>query len=105
MAIPTIDILDITPDFIKKHIFMILLLGDTAVTTFFNFSTGSDFGGIIGSLLGFVASLFIGFAFGAEVAVLIYTWQILFLTVLYQAGIFGLLYRMMISAFAAGVKR
>lgn len=105
MAIPTINIIDILPEFVKRHLFMILLLGDTAITTFFNFATGSNFGGIIGSLLGFLIGTLIGFATGLQINVLVATWQILFLTVLYQFGIFGFIYNMILSTFSASLKQ
>ncbi len=99
MAVPTIDIMEITPQFIKDHIFLIVLFGDTSVTSFFNFTTGSNFSGIIGYLISFVLGSLINFATGLSVEVRVDTWQIFFIFFVIQSGLLKLIFNMLVSMF------
>jgi len=91
MALPTIDLMEITPQFVKDHIFIVLLLGDTAITGFINFATGGNFAGIIGSIISFAFGSLLNFATGLSVNVSVHTWQILFLVLVIQFGLLKLL--------------
>ncbi len=101
MPIPTIDIMEITPQFVKDHIFLIVLVGDTAITGFFNFTTGSNFSGIIGYIVSFVLGSMINFATGSSIAdPIVQTWQIFFIFFLIQSGLLKLLFDMLIARFS-----
>ncbi len=100
MPIPTIDVMEITPQFIKDHIFLVVLVGDTAFTGFFNFTTGSNFHGIVGYIISFVLGSVINFATGSSVEVRVDTWQIFFLFFLIQSGLLKLVFDMLIARFS-----
>jgi len=99
VALPTIDLMEITPRFIKDHIFIILLTADTAVTGFFNFSTGSNFNGIIGYVFSFVFGSLISVATGTTVEVRVDTWQIFFIFFIIQTGLLKLIFNILVSMY------
>ena len=105
VAIPTVNLIDLLPDFIKKNLFLILLLGDSAITAFINLVTGSDFSGIIGSVLQFVLNILIGWLTGLVISVRIDSWQILFIVIFFQYGIFKFLMEMYQANYATGMNR
>ncbi len=100
MPIPTIDIMEITPQFIKDHIFLVVLIGDTAVTGFINFATGSNFNGIVGYIISFVLGSLINFATGSTIEVRVDTWQIFFIFFVIQSGLLKLMFDMLIARFS-----
>lgn len=102
MALPTIDLMEVTPQFIKDHLFLVLLTGDTAITAFVNFATGSNFNGIVGYIISFVLGSLINLATGSNIIVRVDTWQIFFIFFVIQSGLLKLIYNMLVSMYNSG---
>ncbi len=99
MAIPTVDLMEIMPQFIKDYIFVVLLTGDVILAGFVTLATGSNFSGIIGSIFSFVFGSLLFLIFQTPVSVVVNSWQILFMVFLFQFGIFRLLVNLLLAQF------
>ena len=104
MAIPTIDLMEITPKFIKDHIFLLLLMGDTALTGALNFATGSNFIGIVGYIISFVFGSLANLATGLNVNFAVHTWHIFLLVLLFQFGIAKMIYHMLLNRHGSSMR-
>ena len=102
-GIPTIDILsnilEITPDFLKKNIFLIFLFGDTLLSTIFNFFTGYNFLGFSGTIISIIGSILLSLVFHTLVPFIVASWQIFFVYMLIEFGLLGLIYSLLLSRF------
>ena len=99
MALPTIDLMEVTPQFIKDHIFFVILVGDTAFTGLFNLITGTGFVGIIGGIISTVFSALASLVFGGFTVFVVHTWQIFFIFFVLQSGLVKLMFDMLVSRF------